>query len=72
MNLQKYLDETINCEVVGHCRRCTYKGLLERIPTSPCMHVMYRCPKCCSINAVVDEVTEPAANDTRVVIFTRS
>ncbi len=72
MKLQKYLDETINCEIVGHCRQCSYKGLLERIAANPCIHVMYRCPKCCSINVVVEQVTEPTADDSRVVIFKRS
>ncbi len=71
MNLQKYLDETITCEVTGSCRRCKYTGLLNRVHTNPCLHVLYNCPKCGSINAVVNLVTEQAADGTSIIIFER-
>ncbi len=71
MNLQKYLDETVTCEVKGKCRRCKYSGKLDRLHSNPCLHVLYKCPKCGSINAVVNEVTEQAADGTSILIFER-
>ncbi len=71
MNLQVYLDNTIVCTVEGFCRRCPYVGILERVSTNPCMHVMYRCPKCNSINAVVTKVSEPV-EDRTIVIYERN
>lgn len=71
MNLQQYLDETANCELVGRCYACKYEGILERLPPNSSIHAMYRCPNCQSVFVQLDRITEIAQDGTFIIIFER-